>query len=83
MHWQVEESFSAASPAIVTEVDPGVHGAVVIGTQGWGVSTPSAAAVAAATCGLLGDMHIPNGITFTLGFESCTVAAAMVDGPLT
>jgi hypothetical protein len=32
-----------------------------------GVSTPSAAAVAAATVGFEGEQHIPNGIIFTIG----------------
>jgi hypothetical protein len=83
IHWHVEESFSAGWPPIITVEDPGVQGDVVMGTQGWGVSTPMAAAVAAATCGLLGDMHIPKGIRFTLGAKSWIVAAAMLDGPLT
>ena len=43
--------------------------------HGWGVSTPNAAAVAAATCGFLGEEHMPNGARFAIGFMSCTVAA--------
>jgi hypothetical protein len=35
--------------------------------QGIGVSTPNAAAVAAATAGLAGDIHIPNGMMFVMG----------------
>jgi hypothetical protein len=35
--------------------------------QGMGVRTPIAAAVAAATIGFAGDMHMPNGIIFTIG----------------
>ena len=46
---------------------PGTHGAVVAGMQGIGVSTPMAAAVAAATIGFAGDMHMPNGMIFTRG----------------
>ena len=46
---------------------PGTHGAGVAGMQGMGVSTPRAAAVAAATTGFDGDMHIPNGMMFTMG----------------
>jgi hypothetical protein len=42
--------------------------------QGCGVSTPSAAAVAAATCGLLGLMHIPNGMMFIIGIMSIMFA---------
>ena len=43
------------------------HGAAVAGRQGIGVRTPSAAAVAAATIGLAGLEHMPNGATFTIG----------------
>jgi len=46
---------------------PGVHGEGVAGMQGMGVRTPSAADVAAATVGLDGDMHIPNGMIFVIG----------------
>jgi hypothetical protein len=42
-----------------------------------------AAAVAAATCGLLGDMHMPKVAIFTMGWESATHAAGMLDVPLT
>jgi hypothetical protein len=35
--------------------------------HGMGVSTPIAAAVAEATSGLAGDIHIPNGIIFVIG----------------
>jgi len=34
--------------------------------QGIGVSTPNAAAVAAATVGFAIDMHIPNGMMFII-----------------
>jgi len=40
---------------IKTIGDPGIHGAVVAGTHGMGVSAPMAAAVAAATVGLASD----------------------------
>lgn len=46
---------------------PGTQGAGVAGTQGIGVSTPIAAAVAAATVGLDGDWHMPNGGMFIMG----------------
>ena len=65
IHFEVE--FSAGLPPIVTFGEPGVQGEVVLGTQGWGVKTPSAAAVAAATCGLLGDEHIPNAGMLLIG----------------
>jgi len=51
----------------ITVGAPGVHGAVVTGMHGIGVSTPNAAAVAAATDGFDGDMHMPNGIMFVIG----------------
>ena len=38
--------------------------------QGMGVSTPSAAAVAAATIGLDGELHMPKGRTLTMGLLS-------------
>jgi hypothetical protein len=44
--------------------------------QGCGVSTPSAAEVAAATCGLVGVVHMPKGMTFVKGALSMIVAAA-------
>jgi hypothetical protein len=40
-----------------------------------GVSTPIAAAVAAATEGFAGDMHIPNGMMFTIGTWSMMFAS--------
>lgn len=42
--------------------------------QGMGVRTPSAAEVAAATCGLDSDMHTPNGGMFIIGLLSMIVA---------
>src|SRR5579862_9800699 len=39
----------------------------MLGIHGMGVKTPSAAAVAAATVGLAGDMHMPNGMMLTMG----------------
>ena len=46
---------------------PVIQGVVVAGIQGIGVSTPIAAAVADATIGLLGVVHIPKGMIFTIG----------------
>ena len=42
--------------------------------QGIGVSTPSAAAVAAATIGLDSDMHMPNGGMLAIGLKSKMLA---------
>ncbi len=75
MHMQ--EALSAGWPPMVTLTEPGVQGAEVMGTHGWGVSTPMAAAVAAATCGLLGDMHMPNDAMLTIGTMSWMLAAGL------
>ena len=61
---------SASSPGMLftfTMGLPGTHGAAVAGMQGIGVSTPSAAAVAAATTGFAGEEHIPKGMMFFIG----------------
>ena len=67
MQFNFDVSFSAGMFANRTVGDPGTHGAGVAGTHGIGVRTPIAAAVAAATIGVDGDWHIPNGITFSMG----------------
>lgn len=54
------ELFSAGFPPTITVEEPGAHGAAQAGIQGIGVSTPRAAAVAAATVGLARLEHIPN-----------------------
>ena len=46
--------------------------------HGIGVRTPSAAAVAAATCGFDILMHMPNGIIFTIGLLSIIFAIGIV-----
>jgi hypothetical protein len=56
---------------------PVIQGAGVAGIHGIGVSTPSAAAVAAATVGFAGDWHIPNGMTFTMGMWSMMLASGI------
>jgi hypothetical protein len=48
-----------------------------MGMQGIGVSTPIAAAVAAATIGFAGDMHAPNGMMFTRGILSMMLASGI------
>ena len=50
----------AGFPHAITVGEPGAHGAAQAGIQGIGVSTPRAAAVAAATVGLAGLLHIPK-----------------------
>jgi hypothetical protein len=63
----------------MTVGEPGTQGDGVIGMHGIGVSTPKAAAVAAATCGLAGDMHMPNGMMLTIGTWSMMLAAGTLD----
>jgi hypothetical protein len=76
-HWQVEMLSRAGMPPMRQVAAPGFHG-VVTGMQGMGVSTPKAAAVAAATVGLASEMHIPNGGIFVMGAKSMIVAAGVV-----
>jgi hypothetical protein len=67
LHEHVESLVRAGWFPIKVLDAPGDHGAVVIGMHGIGVSTPSAAAVAAATIGFAVDWHIPNGRILTMG----------------
>ena len=67
MHKHFDVELSAGILATFTVGHPGIHGEDVAGMHGCGVNTPSAAAVAAATIGLLRLMHIPNGRMFTIG----------------
>src|SRR5258707_11337523 len=75
LHISFELLFSAGILPIITVGDPGAQGAAVTGTHGMGVSTPSAAAVAAATIGFDGELHIPNGGIFAIGMLTIIVAA--------
>ncbi len=59
--------------------DPGVHGAGMTGTQGIGVKTPRAAAVAAATVGFASEEHMAKGGILTIGLLSMMVAAGTLD----
>lgn len=59
--------FKAGFPPTNTVGLPGAQGAAVTGIQGIGVSTPRAAAVAAATMGLAGELHMPKGAIFIMG----------------
>jgi len=71
----LELLLSAGKFPINTVGEPGTHGAVVTGTQGIGVNTPNAAAVALATVGLASELHIPKGRMLTIGLLSIIVAA--------
>jgi hypothetical protein len=75
LHMHLETLSSAGIPAIVTVGAPGTQGELVAGTHGIGVSTPSAAAVAAATVGLAIELQTPNGVIFTIGTWSMMLAA--------
>ncbi len=73
MHF--DELLRAGMLPIKTVGDPGTHGATVAGTQGIGVKTPKAAAVAEATVGLAGQLHIPKVGILTIGLLSIILAA--------
>ncbi len=75
MHWHFESAVNAGMPPIIVFDAPGVHGATVFGRHGVGVSTPRAAAVAAAVVGFASDEHTPKGRMFTNGLWSMIFAA--------
>jgi hypothetical protein len=75
VHINVQVLSSVGLPAKITVGAPGVQGAGVTGIQGIGVSTPMAAAVADATSGFAGDMHMPNGMMFVSGMLSMMLAS--------
>lgn len=78
LHISFEELLSAGKFPIVTVGDPGTQGAAVTGTQGIGVRTPQAAAVADATVGFAIDWHMPKGRMFTIGLLSIMHAIGIV-----
>ena len=78
MHDSVQPACSAGCPSIITVVAPGAHGELVAGTQGAGVSTPSAAEVAVATAGFDGVPHIPNDGMFVIGANAWMFAAGVL-----
>ncbi len=67
VHIQVEILSSDGNSSRVVWIAPGVHGAGTTGMQGIGVGTPSAAAVAEATSGFVGVIHMPKGMMFSMG----------------
>jgi len=77
-HINLDELFSAGMFAICTVGEPGAQGAVVTGTQGMGVNTPNLAAVAAATCGLASELHMPKGMILTMGLLSMMLAMGVL-----
>ena len=77
MHINLQVLLTAGNPPTVTVGTPGIHGADVTGTHGIWCGTPIAAAVAAATVGWVGLLHIPNGILLAMGAWSMTLAAGI------
>src|SRR5947207_2103962 len=75
MQVNLQLSLSAGMLPIIVVGTPGTQGAGVAGTHGIGVSTPSAAVVAAATTGLEGLLQTPNGMMLTIGAWSMIAAA--------
>ena len=75
LHMHFDEFESAGAVPTITVGEPGTQGAAVTGMHGIGVSTPMAAAVAAATWGFDGDVHMPNGGMFSIGLLSMMFAA--------
>ena len=77
---QLHKHLQLSSKAGILDINclpPGVHGYETTGTQGIGVRTPIAAAVAEATVGLAIDWHIPNGIMLTMGLLSIILAIGL------
>jgi hypothetical protein len=72
---QVEPDTSAGLPPIVVRGAVGIQVPAMAGTHGIGVSTPRAAAVAAATVGFAMLEHMPNGAMLTIGTMSLMAAA--------
>ncbi len=74
----VQVLLKAASIPMVTVGEPGDQGATMTGTQGMGVSTPCAAAVAADTVGLASDVQLPKGMMLDMGTKSMIVPAGLL-----
>jgi len=74
MHLHVRSTTGA--PRSSTVGTPGIHTSVT-GMHGIGVNTPNAAAVAAATSGFDGVVHMPNGMILTIGIASRMLAAGV------
>jgi hypothetical protein len=78
MHMHLLSLVSMDFPPAEMVGAPGIHGPVVAGTQGIGVSTPSAAAVADMTVGFVGDLHTPKEAMLVMGAKSIVVAAGLL-----
>ncbi len=69
-HISLQSCVRQGFPPIMMVGFVGIHVPAGTGVQGWGVRTPSAAAVADATAGLASDVHMPKGPTFVMGAQS-------------
>ena len=78
LHISLHVSVKAGILPTFTVGEPGVHGDGVTGTQGWGVKTPIAADVAAATVGLDKELHTPKGMMLTIGLLSIIVPTGLL-----
>jgi len=78
LHITLELLLRAGWPATITVGEPGAHGAAMTGTQGMGVKTPEAAAVADATDGFAIEVHITKGMIFNIGTLSIMLAIGVV-----
>lgn len=75
MHISVDVLSSVGMFPSRTVGAPGTQGLTVAGMHGMGVNTPMAAAVAEATIGFAGDMHIPKGMMLVIGIKSMMLAS--------
>lgn len=69
MQMHFDDFVMTGTPPTMTR-DEEIQGAGVTGTHGMGVNTPSAAAVADATTGLIIDRQRPKGTILTIGLLS-------------
>ena len=76
IHMHLQSCVRQGFPCAKTILPAGIH-ALVAGMHGCGVNTPSAAAVAAATCGFANDEHIPKGLILIIDFASVKVATGL------
>ena len=76
-HMSLQSLVRHGLPPHVTINCEGIHVPAGVGVHGCGVSTPNAAAVAAATAGFASEVHIPKGCIFTIGAVSAIVATGL------
>lgn len=78
MHISLDELLSAGMFATSTVGAPGAQGAGVLGMQGMGTKVPMAAAVAAATMGLVRLLQTPKGGMFIMALLSMMLPASIM-----